>query len=567
MTLSARDSPEISGRELGGGSSPNPFDDAIDLKLELDGSYAFRKYDQTATLISEFDNRSPNIFQPGDGKVWIDALVFSFVGHGLTSPQTPTRIETLDGLDAFPGNSGEKSTQDLVAGEQVARTNHSLFFIRFTRNSHSRLSASRSLFDKLVTKYDVTPRFREFVMSFGFKTKEFDFAPPTLRYRDIDAPVSMPNGAGDAKDSQNREYQRYECVYGFRYAANNGKTSPGEDPWSIRQIAIYQSYHHLQKATVWIIIGASKEMESCMRDFFEADADSDIFYPFALHAMLMENSLGNWRWYITYLTERVQELSDRVITSGRSDVASITVTFEDRQKLKVLEDKTLNLRTMLQSTIRTMESLKKRHSILRKSFGYSSRDRRATSNVLSEAIEQASLYAIKIDVLNDRVKGAASLLSDLLAYENASSLRALAEEARIDNSRMVTLTEKAIEDSRSIKIITIVTLIFLPSTVVASFFSTQFVQIHGDKFRLSRSTWVYFAVTIPLTMLTIAAWAWLPTLIPMIPRLLNGKGANFYPRLHRNQRRAEKESDQHPDPSDLERRLSLELWPKLNQVA
>jgi len=45
-----------------------------------------------------------------------------------------------------------------------------------------------------------------------------------------------------------------------------------------------------------------------------------------------------------------------------------------------------------------------------------------------------------------------------------------------------------------------------------SFFSTQFVQVVRGSFQIAHCTWVYFAVTIPLTVLTIAAWALLPNL-------------------------------------------------------
>ena len=45
-----------------------------------------------------------------------------------------------------------------------------------------------------------------------------------------------------------------------------------------------------------------------------------------------------------------------------------------------------------------------------------------------------------------------------------------------------------------------------------TFFSTPFVHIGSGSFQMVNCTWVYFAVTIPLTVLTIAAWALLPNL-------------------------------------------------------
>jgi len=31
--------------------------------------------------------------------------------------------------------------------------------------------------------FSINPRFKEFVMSFGYKNKEYDFAPPACRFR------------------------------------------------------------------------------------------------------------------------------------------------------------------------------------------------------------------------------------------------------------------------------------------------------------------------------------------------------------------------------------------------
>ncbi len=65
-------------------------------------------------------------------------------------------------------------------------------------------------------------------------------------------------------------------------------------------------------------------------------------------------------------------------------------------------------------------------------------------------------------------------LSNLLDYENAKiaqgngeSLEILAQESREENSTMRDLTEKATNDAAAVKVITLITIIFLPTTVVS----------------------------------------------------------------------------------------------------
>ena len=65
-------------------------------------------------------------------------------------------------------------------------------------------------------------------------------------------------------------------------------------------------------------------------------------------------------------------------------------------------------------------------------------------------------------------------LSDLLDYENAKiaqgngdSLRVLAQESREENSTMRALTERATRDAAAVKVITLITIIYLPTSVVS----------------------------------------------------------------------------------------------------
>jgi hypothetical protein len=68
----------------------------------------------------------------------------------------------------------------------------------------------------------------------------------------------------------------------------------------------------------------------------------------------------------------------------------------------------------------------------------------------------------------------AKKLSDLLDYENAKiaqgngeALTVIAHESREENTAMRGLTEKATNDAAAVKVITLITIVFLPTTVVS----------------------------------------------------------------------------------------------------
>jgi len=94
-----------------------------------------------------------------------------------------------------------------------------------------------------------------------------------------------------------------------------------------------------------------------------------------------------------------------------------------------------------------------------------------SANVIMSIFEEQLCHAYtdltKFESLNEKIRDTASLLSDLLSYDHASSLEQLVQEQKDDSSVMRELSEKATGDSRSIKLITIITAIFFPATVTA----------------------------------------------------------------------------------------------------
>jgi hypothetical protein len=68
------------------------------------------------------------------------------------------------------------------------------------------------------------------------------------------------------------------------------------------------------------------------------------------------------------------------------------------------------------------------------------------------------------------------------------------------------------DDSASMKIIALLTMVFLPATTVSSFFGTAFFVSGPDgSFEVSRMWWLFAAVTFPLTIFTLSLWwLWYP---------------------------------------------------------
>jgi len=175
--------------------------------------------------------------------------------------------------------------------------------LRLKDNSFSRLRPSLDLFTHMMERFRICPRFKEFVMSFGAKIKEYDYSTPACKIRISPMSSPSPNPSGAVEN-----LQMLECLYGFRYVASTNSYHT-KDPWSIRQIAVYQSYDFSTRKVVWIVVGASLPAEMLLRSRMKTGSDKpSVVDVFSLHASFLDMSLANWRWLLQNLTEKVQKV-------------------------------------------------------------------------------------------------------------------------------------------------------------------------------------------------------------------------------------------------------------------
>ena len=183
-------------------------------------------------------------------------------------------------------------------------------FIR-QRHSYSRLLVTRELFEKMMSTFHVLPRFREFVLLFGAKHGENEIGPPQLRFRRLAAAANEKQtdylgfGMASARIALSKTDQYSDCAYGLRYVELKQRKS--DDPWSVRQTAIYHKYRSKRKASTWIMISASPKTELCLDRYVRSCTDLAGLNPFEIHLIVLDTALANWRPYIVDLTERITE--------------------------------------------------------------------------------------------------------------------------------------------------------------------------------------------------------------------------------------------------------------------
>lgn len=100
---------------------------------------------------------------------------------------------------------------------------------------------------------------------------------------------------------------RLECAYGLKYVELNNRS--GRTPWSTRQTAVYHKFSYGQEAnsSTWVFVAIPKRTKLSLGRYVRGSSDLTALNPFETHLIILDTILANWRPYIVYLTERINE--------------------------------------------------------------------------------------------------------------------------------------------------------------------------------------------------------------------------------------------------------------------
>ncbi|PVH79933.1 hypothetical protein DL98DRAFT_515816 [Cadophora sp. DSE1049] len=369
--------------------------------------------------------------------------------------------------------------------------------------------------------YDVFQNFLKCVLTYGRKSEENEFEFPGFSVR-------------RTRDSLSPGSHIYEMAYVLRRVELNGRGGQdGECPWSIRQTAV----HH-KLSTVFCEMDSEPVAEaSCRSTFLLITASDKARLQFEncldrvtpgrlarlsswnTHRILIIDALGGWADYMAYLGHKLKEQTDRVVLAtvgkpvGRmASVLDFKINFEDRQELKLVEDQVLDLQVILPGILDAVSGVKKTcERFLSSLSSHLPEDEKLEVeeivDELDEYCKEAKILTERAKILTDRAMSGARMVSDLLNYEGTNALKNLAMEQQAESKVMSTLAEKSTKDAAAVKTLTVITLLYLPFSIVVNFFSTEFVQTNDQgHMQVTSNVWILAAISIPLTLITISIW-------------------------------------------------------------
>ncbi|TVY92063.1 hypothetical protein LAWI1_G003448, partial [Lachnellula willkommii] len=317
----------------------------------------------------------------------------------------------------------------------------------------------------------------------------------------------------------------YESAYVLRRAEMNGRgDEEGQTEWSIRQTAVYLQHHSLtaqqrnlkkQPRSTFLLIAPSENVETQLAGAFERSLQNDFHVSlWNVQRLLLADSLKGWPDYMASLEKQLKKQSDRIVIadvgSKKENLSPLdfTINFGDRQELKIMEDSILDLDVILPTMLNTINRIQEQCEKHNKRVGGDEKCHlEEILEEFDEYVREAEVLVQRAKILKETARSTAQLISDLLSYEEAVALKNLTKESQAESTSMRELAEKSTKDAAAVKILTVITLIYLPTTIVANFFSTQFVQTNDSgHMTLTSNAWLLAAIAVPLTIFTVMLW-------------------------------------------------------------
>lgn len=237
--------------------------------------------------------------------------------------------------------------------------------------------------------------------------------------------------------------------YTFRYAEHKGH--PNES-WVIRQSGVYHQYDKGKNASLFILLDpvpdsvAQKRILECFANSHEKIKKN----PLLLHSIVHTSYFVRWREYLAQYERNLLSIADT--TTATLISKPLRISHDTLCKVRSLESRFTPLPAIIANFVDMLDGLEALSRILSLTGSLTEDDQQQLANRLDNCRRQSRTFTRTAQFLQQRSINTATLLADTLAFRN----QGVAQE---QNSSIIILTRSAV-------FITVITLIYLPWTLV-----------------------------------------------------------------------------------------------------
>lgn len=379
------------------------------------------------------------------------------------------------------------------------------FIYIWGQHSRARLQITRALLVEIFTFHQVMPDYLDFVSVFGQQSE-----PRDLRFSSFREQKTLKvQHASTEIENLSRSGRQYQICYNLKGVTLKSQDvdNPVNNEWSIRQAAIYHRLDVVGGNTLWIVTKGGLDIQQRFKELTGNGArpedkafgtpDECFRSSLSAHLLFCYWSSEDWRGYIKWLENTIKEKTEMAVLgpTGQGHHHHL-YTARDIQHLQQWAEKVRDVINILKSNVDVMISLRRFYTDLKENEEFPIR--KSCNDDINVFASQLGNLMDDFNLQIDRADALVRLTADRTELVKQHRLERL--NLNMENEAII------------VRIITIVTLIYLPATFVSTFFSTDVVKYQGQDSpagsfsRTAMIRWV--EVTVPLTVLTMA-FAWL----------------------------------------------------------
>ncbi|KAI5851949.1 hypothetical protein BZA05DRAFT_398419 [Tricharina praecox] len=408
------------------------------------------------------------------------------------------------GSTEYASSSGDEDSEIALCAhaESPPAGAHTFFFVK-PRISYGLLLMSKDIQQKLLTTLDVFPAFLDILHLFGRKHEEIneDYAVyrQEIVWREEEQEAWIAPSVPEA----------FEICYNFRYVVQRKGNVEGEELiWTTRKMGVYSKFVPATNTTTWIPVYPPDEAIPRLEEVFTSDSKRrrGMRHHIDIHLLLMKTASQDWLPFINHLDKKLIELDKKTymwrpkpgstITNEHRDSDS-ELELEDTQRVQRFKIELLTIIHALDVNLANIASLRRGiESFRRKTKVYITDDLyKQYDEDLEDLHILMSQHRVRVKNLLQRAESLFSLIITIIPYIFA----------RRENTLMFRLSEKATQYAKSMKVITIVCMLYLPPSVIAGVFGMDFFHPSWD---IAIMWAIFICATVILAASTIGLWLW-----------------------------------------------------------
>ncbi|KAI1125641.1 hypothetical protein F5Y10DRAFT_246502 [Nemania abortiva] len=457
----------------------------------------------------EFEAKIPDLFSSSDHSKVGFVEHFNTCLDGSQSGTPPAGnseigMRWISSLEELNSILSEKSTISI-----------SRLFVLQRFNSWSRIDISLAMFQTLFTINSITPQFLKIMMGLGRKSSSIDEDFMSC-YSQFAEPVQGEDVYSSERQHSTGVSNRglSDLCYNIRHFERHGRDL--DDPWSCRQSAIHQKYNMDTNHSDWIIVHPPLRFIPRMTDYNKT-------HPMQLHLNYLAAGIGGWREYLNYLSSQLKLLNGEIAIS--KPYADFGIGFSSKQQVHNLRQKLHHAGSILANTANILTTIKSHEEATAKLCKITPSTHQYFQRELRNMSGELKNYKQTVQELLSVADDISQMYDDILKYHgqellhnNGLKLTHIAQMDSYETKTMAFLASRTHQDSRTMRIATVIAMFYLPANLVASFFSTTLVwfensggQGTGQSFalRVHRETWIAVLATLFLVACTtFTSWWW-----------------------------------------------------------